>query len=284
MSGFTVLPSTGASTYVPATEMPPALYLRGDGNLVTATELTRGPWAHRVMHGGGITGILGWAVDRALERPDLVCTRFTVDILSGVLVEELAVRSIVRKEGTRTAVVDASLEYDGLQVARASSQWLLGSDTPDHATTELPPVPGDRADPDAHPVMEYPRPGFNADVVDIRVLEGSTEEEGPGRMWIRLAHPVMEGETPGSFQQLMVLADLGAAVGWEPAPSGASFINTDVSVHLVRRPSGEWFLFDSHVEHSTDGVACTRTTLSDEAGRLGWILQSQLEAPPEIAM
>ena len=172
MSGFTVLPSTGASTYVPATEMPPALYLRGDGNLVTATELTRGPWAHRVMHGGGITGILGWAVDRALERPDLVCTRFTVDILSGVPVEELAVRSIVRKEGTRTAVVDASLEYDGLQVARASSQWLLGSDTPDHATTELPPVPGDRADPDAHPDMEYPRPGFNADAVDIRVLEG----------------------------------------------------------------------------------------------------------------
>jgi len=265
--------------------MPSALFLPGEGNVVVATELTRGPWAHRVMHGGGITGILGWAVDGALDRPDLVCTRFTVDILSGVPVEELSVSATVRKEGKRTALVDGSLEYDGLQVARASSQWLLGPASPDTAPGGgLPPVPGDRADPDAHPDMEYPRPGFNADAVDIRVIEGSTEEPGAGRMWIQLAHPFMAGEVAGPFQRLAALADLGAAVGWEPAPSGASFINTDVSVHLVRRPRGEWFLFDSHVQHSTDGVACTRTTLSDEAGLLGWVLQSQLEAPPEIAM
>ena len=72
-------PSTGSSTYERPADTPPALFLPRSGG-VSATELTRGPWAHRVMHGGPITGLLGWAVERALQRPDLVCTRLTVDI------------------------------------------------------------------------------------------------------------------------------------------------------------------------------------------------------------
>ncbi len=282
MSELQLLPATGASTYRPAEGMPPALFLPDGTDGVVSTELTRGPWAHRVMHGGPICGALGRTVELGLGRQDLVCTRFTVDILSGIPVEPLRCSHEVRKAGKRTALVDGFLEHEGRLVARATSQWLAPGPADQGGPIELPPVPGDRDDPGAHPDMTYPRPGFNADAIDLRVVEGSTEEPGPGRIWIRLAHPLVEGESTTTFQRLTTLCDLGAAVGWEPSDSDAHYINTDVTLQLVRRPQGEWFFFESSVVHGADGVACCRSTISDVGGVLGWIMQSQMQAPPEI--
>jgi acyl-coenzyme A thioesterase PaaI-like protein len=289
MSALSPEPPTGRSTYRPPTELPAALFevtengVGDGGDLVTASELTRGPWAHRVMHGGPICGVLGWAVETALGRSDLVCTRLTVDILSGVEVDELTVTRTVHKAGSRTALVDASLVQGGRVVARASSQWLLGTPSADGPVEGLPPIPGDRQDPAAHGDFEYPRPGFNADAVDLRVLEGSTEDAGPGRIWMRLDHRLVAGEDPTPFQQVATLSDLGAAVGWEPSPSGASLINTDVTLQLLRVPRGPWFLFESHIDHGDDGIACCRSVISDGLGVLGWVLQSQVEAPAAIS-
>lgn len=270
------------STYVPADDMPPAMFSPTDRpGVVVANELTRGPWAHRVMHGGPICGLLGWVVETTLDRSDLVCTRLTVDILSGIPVEELEVEGEIRKAGGRTALVDGYIRHGGRTVARATSQWLAarpGEPSPAPAP-DIPPV---RADPDAHPDFDYPRPGFNADGIDLRIIEGSTEEPGPGRIWIRLDHPLMEGEQATNFQQMATMCDLGAAVGWEESATGATFINTDVTLQLLRRPTSEWVLFESGITMGSDGVACCRTTLSDPYGPLGWVLQSQVEAPPEI--
>jgi hypothetical protein len=282
VSALSPQPATGRSTYQPPVDMPIALFEPRPGGVV-ATELTRGPWAHRVMHGGPITGLLGWAVETELQRPDLVCTRLTIDILSGIPVEELEVSAEVLKAGKRTGLVDATIRHGGRVVARASSQWLLGPQGTGSTPEGLPSIPGDRQDAAAHPDMQYPRPGFNADAVDQRVLEGSTEEPGPGRIWLRLDHGLMAGETTTPFQRVATLSDLGAAVGWETGANDASYINTDVTLQLVRRPRGEWFLFDSASVHGIDGVACCRTTISDELGVLGWVMQSQVEAPPEIS-
>ena len=276
-------PHSLGSTYVPAADMPPALFLPRGPGVVEATELSRGPWAHRVMHGGGITGLMGWVVETALDRPDLVCTRLTVDILSGVPVEELEVEAEVRKAGGRTALVDGVIRHGGRMVARATSQWLAGAPPTDlPMDAAVPPIPEVRADPDSHPDFDYPRPGFNADAVDLRIIEGSTEEPGPGRIWIRLDHPLVDGESTTLFQQVATMADLSAAVGWSPAESGAPLINTDVTLQLLRRPRSEWVLFESDMALGPDGVACCRSKLSDPFGPLGWVLQSQVEAPPEI--
>ena len=265
--------------------MPPALFSPVSGGAeVVASELTRGPWAHRVMHGGPICGLLGWLVETTLGRPDLVCSRLTVDILSGVPVEMLAVEGEVLKEGKRTALVDGRMLYDGRVVARATSQWLspTAADGQPGAAV-LPSRPELRQDPAAHPDMEYPRPGFNADAVDLRAIQGSTEDPGAGVMWMRLDHDLIEGQPTSLFQQLATLSDLGAAVGWEPSLSDTPLINTDVTLQLTRRPGGEWLLFESGITHGVGGVSVCRTTISDEFGLLGWVMQSQLEAPPEIS-
>ena len=293
--------------------MPPPLFVAEAGG-VRATELTRGPWAHQVMHGGAIGGLLGWAVEREQRRLGIaqVCSRLTVEILSGMPMATYAVTATTVKGGKRTALVDAEVRAmsgargsegawgsvgspraadatadreTGRLVARATSQWL----TPTEPSAELggdgqslPPIPAERADPGANPDIDYPRPGFNADAVDFRFVGGSTEEPGPGRTWLRLDHPIMADEETSPLVRVATLADLGAAVGWDFSPSGGAYINTDVTLQLLRVPAGEWFYFDAATVVAPQGLAGTHTAICDQHGLLGWVLQSQIEAPAEI--
>ena len=277
--------------------MPPALFVSEPGG-VRATELTRGPWAHQVMHGGAICGLLGWAVEREQQQLgiDQVCSRLTVEILSGMPMATYEVAATIVKAGKRTALVDAEVRAappgsaapgSGRLVARAASQWLTPTDptaAPASDGQSLPPIPAERADPGANPDIEYPRPGFNADGVDLRFVSGSTEEPGPGRTWLRLDHPLMAGEEPSPLVQIAALADLGAAIGWDFSPSGGAYINTDVTLQLLRVPLGEWFYFDAATVGTAQGLAGTHTAIWDQHGQLGWVLQSQVEAPAEIGV
>lgn len=294
--------------------MPSALFVPMPGG-VRATELTRGPWAHQVMHGGAICGLLGWAVEREQQALGIaqVCSRLTVEILSGMPMASYEVTARAAKAGRRTALIDAEVRTaaaagpadsgaapdssaaansatgtaadGGRLVARATSQWLTPTNPTAAAASDgqaLPPIPAERADPGANPDIDYPRPGFNADAVDLRFVGGSTEEPGPGRTWLRLDHPLMAGEDTSPLVQIAALADLGAAIGWDFSPSGGAYINTDVTLQLLRPPAGEWFYFDAATVGTAHGLAGTHTVISDQRGPLGWVLQSQVEAPAEI--
>ena len=293
--------------------MPPALFVLEPGG-VRATELTRGPWAHQVMHGGAIGGLLGWAVEREQRRLgiDQVCSRLTVEILSGMPMATYEITATTVKAGKRTALVDAEVRAapvaagsaagpdsvgstgaadaatrrgNGRLVARATSQWLTPTIPTGAVPSDgrsLPPIPAERADPGANPDIDYPRPGFNADAVDFRFVGGSTEEPGPGRTWLRLDYPLVAGEVTSPLVRVATLADLGAAVGWDFSPSGGAYINTDVTLQLLRVPAGEWFYFDAATVVAPRGLAGTHTAISDRHGLLGWVLQSQVEAPAEI--
>ena len=269
------------TTYEQPKNMPPALFAEKTSGVI-ATDLTRGPWSHGVMHGGPICGLLSWVVEVALNRTDLICTRLTVEILSGVAVSSLEVSSQLVKNGRKTAVVDGQIHEHGKLVARASSQWLAPSEINSVIENRVPDIPAIRADPGSHPGMEYPRPGFNADAIDMRVIEGSTEEPGPGRIWIRLDCPLIDGQETSPFQRISTLSDLGAAVGWENSYSGGTYINTDVTLQMIRKPQGEWVFFESHVEKTYQGIACCYSNIYDEKGLLGWVMQSQIEAPEDI--
>ena len=44
-------------------------------------------------------------------------------------------------------------------------------------------IPSERADPGAHPDVDYPRPGLNADAVDLRVIKGlGSPPRSPGQV------------------------------------------------------------------------------------------------------
>jgi acyl-Coa thioesterase superfamily protein len=54
------------------------------------------------------------------------------------------------------------------------------------------------------------------------------------------------------------------------------FINTDLTVQLVREPAGEWVCLDAITRVGPDGVGLAESVLSDERGRLGSATQTLL--------
>ena len=163
-------------------------------------------------------------------------------------------------------------------VARATSQWVVHR--PSEAPPGGPPVSACSAraiDGGSGGTFDYPRPGFNGDAVEVRPLIGTTEEPGPASIWVRLRSPVVEGEPTSPLLSLITLTDFAAAVGWDRSPSGAAFINTDVTVQINRYPVGPWLLLDSRTHASPIGVGFLETTVSDDAGPFGRVLQTLVE-------
>ncbi len=264
--------------------MPAALFER-DGATLLPTLLCRGPWDHGYLHGGAVCGAIGWALEQAGTDDALLLARATVEIRSMVPLAPLHTASAVVKPGRRTQVIEATLATDAGVVARATTQWVV------HHPSEAPPArqpvparPDQAADPGAVTDLDYPRPGFNCDAVELRPLHGTTETPGPGITWVRLRTPVVAGEPTSGLVSLMTLSDVAIAVGWEPSPSGAAFINTDVTLQLNRHPVGPWLLMDSRVHASHLGVGFCETVLSDDAGPFGRVLQTLVEAPSSLRL
>ena len=232
---------------------------------------------------------VGWALESAQSDPTLMLSRLTVEIRSMVPLASLETTAAVVKGGRRTKVVEATLAHEDRLLVRAVSQWVrFDLDALDAAPRRRAVAPGSRPDhpndPGARLDMNYPRPGFNCDAVELRPIRGNTEDEGPGLVWVRLRHPVVAGEPTSPSLALIAMADLGVAVGWQRSPAGAAFINPDLTLQVNRPMQGEWVLMASRVHASAGGVGFCETVLSDDAGLFGRVLQSQVEAPEELGI
>jgi hypothetical protein len=130
--------------------------------------------------------------------------------------------------------------------------------------------------------FDYPRPGFNCDAAELRPVVGNTEDPGPGVVWARVRQPVVVGHPLTPLQRVATLSDLGAAVGWDWSPSGAAFINPDVTMQLKRYPIGDWVCLDSRTSADSMGIGFCETILWDDHGQFGRVLQSQVESPHSL--
>jgi hypothetical protein len=110
--------------------------------------------------------------------------------------------------------------------------------------------------------------------MEIVFARGRFLEPGPATVWMRPRVPLVEGEAISPLQRTMLAADGGNGVSAPLDWSRFIFINTDLTVHLLRPPDGEWVCLDS-VTH-VDGLGMTDTALWDERGRIGRAAQTLL--------
>jgi hypothetical protein len=132
-------------------------------------------------------------------------------------------------------------------------------------------IPG----PEARSGVRFgPDRSFPDDGCDLRFARGDYRASGPAVAWIRLAVPVIAGETPSGLQRALAAADFGngvsAVLDWERQV----FINPDLSVHLERDPVGEWICLDAETTIDGDGTGQATSTLYDEQGRIGRAVQA----------
>lgn len=257
-----------------------------DGEVVVPRLLGRGPWDHGFLHGGAVCGLAGWAVERAVAEAGgsegLALSRLTVELHAMVPAEPLRVATSVARPGRRVRVVDVELWHGERRVARASSQWVARR--PEGPTplglAELPPRPAVALRPWDEDDVDYPRPGFNCDAIELRDISGGMSVAGPGLGWVRVVADVVAGFPLTPLQRAAVLADVAHTVGWDEPPTGQAYINTDATLQLLREPVGEWVLIDARTRAAAHGVGWCEAGFADEHGAFGAVLMSLVERPP----
>lgn len=233
-----------------------------------ATEHTVSPWNPEHQHAGPATALMVRAAEMLTlptERP--LTTGLAVDILAPIPRAAVAVTARVVKSGRLASLVDTELTVAGMdQVIMRMSAWRIrrtDAVTP-AALGEFRPAPpmGDIA---ATP--EIWGSGY-AQAVEWRVSDGDLANAGPTTVWARPLVPLVDDEPATGTALLALLADAASGISALADPRELVFINTDLSLHLVREPAGDsvWLRAESFL--SDDGVGMATSVLGDAQGSL----------------
>jgi len=243
-----------------------------DGDTATPSALTRGPWDPNAQHAGPPSALLARAIELCEPREGMRVGRVTVEILAPIPIAPLTVSARVVRPGRSVEMLEASLSGPDGELMRARAWRLADSDiTADWEQDEPPPGPEDAAD------LEFFDSGQSLGwhtAMEIVFARGKFLEPGPATVWMRPRVALVEGEEFSPLQRVMVAADGGNGVSAPLDWGGFIFINTDLSVHLLRPPVGDWVCLDS-VTH-VDGIGMSDTALWDERGRIGRAAQTLL--------
>lgn len=262
--------------------MSDAFYLPTDDPArFIATLHTQGPWNPELQHAGPPCALLARTIERVTPSIDgpVQLTRLTVEILGGVPVAEVAVRAQVARPGRSVELVEAELQAGGRPVLRARA-WRIRSidvDLPAEARVDqpvAPPLPERETDF----LPELPPFGYQR-AIEWRFVEKQSEIPGLVTAWARPKVPLVAGERIGAVQRQLLLADSGNGLSMLLDPHRWWFINTELTVHLYRPPTGEWVGLAARTTLGGQGAGLAESTLFDMAGAVGRAAQALLVGP-----
>ncbi|HEU4812412.1 MAG TPA: thioesterase family protein [Nocardioides sp.] len=236
---------------------------------------TAGPWSPDAQHGGPPAALLGRSVEGLAARVVGPCTigRFTLDLLGPVPVGPLQVRASVLRPGRSVQLLGAELYDVTRDRAVASARaWLFPAST----DGPVDPTPLDHKPDDG---VHHDRPtgwhGGYLDAVEWRWISGSVGEPGPGVVWMR-APDLVEGEEISPVQRLLACVDSASGVSAALDVRQWAFLNTELTVHVLRPPVGEWLCVDAETTLGTGSTGIATSTVHDEAGLVARSAQALL--------
>ncbi len=251
----------------------------------TPTELARGPWDPRACHGGPVSALLARAVERANPQSpvDWQVARLSIELTRPVPVGvPLTLTTEVERDGRKVSLVAARLLDGETEVARARSLQIRVKDLDLPADVVQSPglAPGSPDDGVAQRVTwaADDHVAFHKDACEHRFVEGAWDAPGAVGVWIRLLVPVVPDEAPSGAQRAAAAADFGNGVSGGLPFEQFTYINPDLTVHLLRSPVGEWIGMRSESVYGTatesSGAGFAESALFDVDGRLGRSVQS----------
>ncbi|MDI6909378.1 thioesterase family protein [Nocardioides sp.] len=268
---------------------PVSFYRRSDlrpgdsGEALEAFEslpTTAGPWSPGAQHGGPPAALLARAVERLPAADHGRIGRFTMELLGPVPVGPVAVSARVVRPGRSVQLAAAELhDLARDRVAATAAAWLFPrTPGPGVGPGPLPHTPADGA--------EHPRPpawhGGYLDAIEWRWVSGGLEVPGTGVVWMR-PPALVEGEPLSPVQRLLACVDSasGASAALDVREWG--FLNTELTVHVLREPAGEWVCLDAETTLSDGSVGVATSAAYDERGLVARSAQALLVVPRSVS-
>jgi len=269
------------STFPPSTllpePLPTAAYAVLSPRKVLASALTRGPWDPQHQHAGPPIAMVCRAIESVAQDHGLThIGRLTANLLRPLPIAELEIEVETDYSGRNAAHYSARIWGAGKELARFTalaqreSDLTLPEALDGHPLPQAPKTPADSA------VQRMPfghrLPGY-ADLVENRIASGMFFR-GRCATWFRLRQPLVADEAPSGYQRVAVAADSGNGISAVLDFARYSFVNSDLTINLLRRPVGEWICVDARTLLAPNGCGLAESQLFDEAGLIGRATQS----------
>lgn len=268
--------------------MSDGLFIPSANGRVEPTEHARGPWDPQALHGGAPAALIARAFERTEPGAELPFARLGFEFLKPIPFAELQVSTEIVRNGRRVQELTAELTVGEETIGRASALRI-------RAVPEgLPDTDGRRGLPGPEPVRSMPGPEqgkvvkFALNDTEVSSLATTGMEMswltdpwslGPGQVWMRLRQPVVPGQETSALQRLVATADFGNGISAELRFDKYLFINADLTIHLWRRPYGEWIGLDAKTVLMDGGIGTAESVLHDETGPVGRALQTLVVQP-----
>lgn len=274
---MTASPDTGR----PVPGIAAAYVDRGAGRL-ESLDLTRGPWNPAHQHAGPPSAAIVRAVEAVAGRHGLAhLARLTVNLLRPVPIAELAIEVEEDYVGRTAGHFSARLLAGGRECARATALALRCVEVPipgGGVAERLPGPPRLPGDCALSPMPVFGDAlGYN-DLMEIRLVRGRIFD-GPCCAWFRMRHPLVDGETPSAAQRVAAAADSGNGISAAVDFHRYVFVNSDLTINLLRPPRGDWVCLDASTAFGDDGCGLAQSALYDTQGLVGHATQSLILRP-----
>ena len=183
---------------------------------IECTPYAGGPWNPDHQHGGAVSALVAYAIDRMPSPVPMRIARFSVDLFRGVPLTPLRVETRITRGGRRIQGLETTI-YDGdTPVTRATALRVRTTDTLPELEAPLASEPGLGGPPDVVPEFKM-RSGFMRIppfVMACDLIPGHATECGaPSFTWARLRCPVMAGEETSPVVRLAAVVDFASGTG-----------------------------------------------------------------------
>ena len=263
-----------------------SLFRRIDGNVVEPTDLARGPWDPKALHGGPVAALIAQAIEELpADGVAWFVSRLTVELERPVTLQPLVVETEITRPGRKVSVVDATLRLasTGSVLARARALRIREADVAlphDDETLapmlERPPAPLGPEHGTDEETLASDYIAFHNGAVAHRFIALPNAVNGAVFDWIRLLVPVLPDRPLTPLQRIAAAADFANGISHVLAFESHLFLNPELTIHLFHPMRGEWVGMASTTYHGPRGVGMSDTALFDIDGRIGHSNQSLL--------
>jgi Thioesterase-like superfamily len=250
-----------------------------DGDRFLPTEHARGPWDPRALHGGAPAALITSVFERLQPGAELAIGRLSFELLRPIPMAPLTLQTSIVRPGRRVQELAAELRSDDELIARAGALRVQPVPAEAAGAAGAPsridaPMPGpEQAEPLRFALDASPEASFAATAMEMRSF-ATPSGRPPGRVWMRLRHPLLPGEPLTPLARLAATADFGNGVSAALPFERYLFINADLTIHLERLPRGEWIGLDARTLLHENGAGTAEGLLHDVHGPLGRAFQT----------
>jgi len=261
--------------------MGESIFVR-EGERFMPTEHARGPWDPQALHGGAPAALMSEAFRTTQPGEELPIARLGFELLRPVPLAPLELSVEIVRAGRRVQELAGELRAGEQLICRASALRVqaVPEGLPLSAAGKADaPMPGPEEGKPVRFALDDPtRASFAASAMEMRWLDDPWAP-GPGRVWMRLRHPLLAGEALSPLARLAAAADFGNGVSAELSFEHFLFINADLSIHLQREPRGEWIGLDARTLLQSGGIGLAESVLHDLDGPIGRAFQTLVVQP-----